>query len=98
LAIVNNNTLSFIAMKKISKKDIAHTIEEAMGSALEKLKISKPSKKTIKLLGKVSKKFSGRLKVEVRKLGKKSTKATKTVKNGTSSKKTKTQETKAEQA
>ena len=85
-------------MKKISRKEIAHTVEEAMGNALEKLKISKPSKKTKKLLGKVSKKFSGRLKVEVKKQDRKAEKAAKTVKNGTSSRKVKTQETKIQQA
>ncbi len=68
-------------MKKIVKKEITHTVEEAMGKALEKLNISEPSKKTKKLLGKVSKKFSSQLKEEVKKLNKKVSKASKSLKN-----------------
>ncbi len=85
-------------MKKISKKEITHTVEEAMGTALEKLKISEPSKKTKKLLGKVSKKFSGQLNIEVKKLNKKAAQESKTIKNGTPSKKAKTQASKIEKA
>ena len=62
-------------MKKFTKKEIIHLVEEAMGSALEKLKISSPSRKTKKLLGKVSKKFSGQLREEVKKQDKKVAKA-----------------------
>ncbi len=84
-------------MNKISKKEIIHTVEEAMGKALEKLKISTPSKKTKKLLGKVSKKFSGQLKAEVKKQNKKVEKESKATKNGLPSKKAKTQAKKIEQ-
>lgn len=58
--------LKMVFMEKITKKEIAHTVEEAMGGTLEKLKISSPSKKTEKLRKKVSKEFSGQLKKEVR--------------------------------
>lgn len=51
--------------EKITKKEIAHTVEEAMGSTLEKLNITSPSKKTEKVLKKVSKEFSGQIKKEV---------------------------------
>ena len=72
--------LKMISKKKISKKEIALTVEQAMGSALEKLEITAPSKKTEKLIGKVSKKFSGRLKKEVKSLDKKIAKAAKKAK------------------
>lgn len=55
-----------VSMEKITKKEIAHTVEEAMGSTLEKLKITSPARKTEKLISKVSKVFSGQLKKEVR--------------------------------
>lgn len=58
--------LELISMEKITKKEIAHIVEEAMGETLEKLKISSPSKKTEKLRRKVSKEFSGQLKKEVK--------------------------------
>lgn len=64
-----------VSMKKMKKNEIAHTVEEAMGSALEKLKITKPSKKTEKVVGKVSKEFSGQLEKEVKKQDKKNAKA-----------------------
>lgn len=67
-------------MEKITKKDIAHTVEVAIGSTLEKLHITSPSKKTEKLLHKVSKEFSGQLKKEVKKLDKEASKAAKKVK------------------
>lgn len=60
-----------VSMKKLKKNEITHTIEEAMGSALEKLKITKPSKKTEKMVVKVAKKFSGQLEKEVKKQDKK---------------------------
>lgn len=72
--------LKMVSMKKITKNEIAHTVEEAMGSALEKLKITSPSKKTEKLLGKVSKGISGQLKKEVKKRDKKVAKAVKKAK------------------
>lgn len=72
------------SMNKITKKEIAHTVEEAMGSTLEKLKITSPTKKTEKLLTKVSKEFSGQLKKEVKKLDKKASKEAKKAKKGKS--------------
>lgn len=57
---------NMVFMEKITKKEITHTVEEAMGGTLEKLKISSPSKKTEKLRKKVTKEFSGQLKKEVR--------------------------------
>lgn len=85
-------------MNKITKKEISQMVEEAIGKALEKLKISTPSKKTKKLLGKVSKKFSGQLKEEVKKQNKKVEKESKTTKNVLPSKKSKTKAIKIEQA
>ncbi len=70
------------SMEKITKKEIANTVEEAMGSTLEKLKITSPSKKTEKVLHKVSKEFSGQLKKEVKKQDKKASKAAKKDKKG----------------
>jgi len=67
-------------MKKITKKEIAHTVEEAMGSTLEKLKITSPTKKTEKVLNKVSKEFSGQLKKEVKKQEKEASKTAKKAK------------------
>lgn len=64
-------------METITKTEIAHTVEEAMGSTLEKLNITSPSKKTEKLLSKVSKEFSSRLKKEVKRRDKKLAKAVK---------------------
>jgi len=64
-------------MEKITKKDITHTVEVAIGSMLEKLNITSPSKKTEKLLHKVSKEFSGQLKKEVKKLDRDAAKSTK---------------------
>lgn len=54
-------------IEKITKKEIAHTVEEAMGNTLEKLNITSPSKKTEKVIKKVSKAFSGQIKSEVKK-------------------------------
>lgn len=51
--------------EKITKKEITHTVVEAMGSTLEKLNITSPSKKTEKILKKVSKEFSGQIKKEI---------------------------------
>jgi len=72
--------LKMVSMKKIKKIDIAHTVEKAMGSTLEKLKITSPSKKTEKLLSKMSKEFSGQLKKEVKRREKKVAKAAKKAK------------------
>lgn len=70
-------------MEKFTKKEITQTVEEAMGSTLEKLKITSLTKKTEKLLHKVSKEFSGQLKKEVKKMDKKASKAAKKVKKET---------------
>ena len=85
-------------MAKISKKEINQTVTEAVGSALEKLKISSPSNKTKKVLGKVSKKVSSQLKKEVKKQNKKIAKAVKKTKKIASSKKVKTPKTKVNNA
>ncbi|OOG71123.1 hypothetical protein B0E43_17545 [Algoriphagus sp. A40] len=60
-----------VSMKKLKKNEIAHTVIEAIGGALEKLKIAKPSKKTEKMVDKVSKKISSQLEKEVKKQDKK---------------------------
>lgn len=67
-------------MKNIKKKEIVYTVEKAMGTALEKLEITDPSKKTEKLLEKVSKEFSGQLKKEIKTKNKKVAKAAKKAK------------------
>lgn len=85
-------------MKKVKKEEISHMVEEAMGSALEKLKITAPSKKTTKLLGKVSKKFSSQLKAEVKKQDKKIAKASKVAQKAKPAKKGKTKVTKTDPA
>lgn len=72
--------LKMDSMEKIKKIEIAHTVEEAMGSTLEKLKITSPSKKTEKLLSRMSKEFSGQLKKEIKRREKKVAKATKKAK------------------
>lgn len=45
-------------MTKISKKEVKHTVEEALRSALVKFDITKPSKKTEKLMNRFSKKIA----------------------------------------
>jgi len=72
--------LTLINMEKIKKSEIANTFQEALGSSLEKLKISSPSKKTEKVLTKISKEFSGQLKKEIKKQEKKVAKAAKKTK------------------
>ena len=72
--------LNMVSMEKITKIEIAHTVEEAMGRTLEKLRITSPSKKTEKVLSKVSKAFSGQLKKEVKRRDKKVAKAAKKAK------------------
>lgn len=65
--------------KKLKKDEIAHTVHEAIGIALEKLNITKASKKTEKVVDKVSKKFSDQLEKEVKKQEKKVAQAEKKV-------------------
>ena len=67
-------------MEKIKRSEIANTFQEALGSSLEKLKISSPSKKTEKVLTKISKEFSGQLMKEIKKQEKKVAKAAKKTK------------------
>ncbi|MFM9836825.1 MAG: hypothetical protein ACKVOQ_01100 [Cyclobacteriaceae bacterium] len=67
-------------MQKISKKSIRTAIEDAVGSVPKTFGISAPSKKTKKLVAKVSKELSKRLKKEVKKNN--GAKATKAKSNG----------------
>ncbi|HEX5171963.1 MAG TPA: hypothetical protein VFW11_22445 [Cyclobacteriaceae bacterium] len=64
-------------MKKISKKEIRHKVEDAMNLALQQLEASPTSKKTKKLVEKASKKISSQLKQDLKKLSKKAEKAIK---------------------
>jgi RNase P subunit RPR2 len=52
--------------KKISKKEIQDVLHDAINTALTKLEISAPSKKTMKLLDRISKKISVRVKREIK--------------------------------
>lgn len=52
--------------KKISKKEIQDVLHEAISTALNKLEISAPSKKTKKLLDRISKKMSVSVKREMK--------------------------------
>jgi hypothetical protein len=54
-------------MQKISKKDIQATVKNIIEQALSTYEISSPSAKTKKFVKNVSKKFSSRLKREVKK-------------------------------
>ncbi len=72
--------LNMVSLEKITKIEIAHTVEEALGRTLEKLRITSPSKKTEKFLSKVAKEFSGQLKKEVKRQDKKVAKAAKKAK------------------
>lgn len=53
--------------KKISTKEIRHTVEGAVNQALSALEITAPSKRTRKAIEKVSKKLSGEMKRELKK-------------------------------
>jgi hypothetical protein len=66
-------------MKKLSKKEIRATVNQSLMNVVSSLEISDPSKKTKKLIDKVSKKFSAELKGELKKHFKKMEKATKPV-------------------
>lgn len=61
--------------KKISKKEIQDVLHEAISTALNKLEISAPSKKTKKLLDRISKKVSDRVKREIKRKNNAATKA-----------------------
>jgi len=65
-------------MKKVTKSEIKQAVEEAITSVLQKLEIVKPSKKTRKSIGKISKRIKGDLK----KTAKKKLKGKKSSKNG----------------
>jgi hypothetical protein len=64
-------------MKKISRKEIRHKVEDAMNVAIQQLDVSDTSKKTKKLLEKASKKISGQLKQDLKKMSRKAEKALK---------------------
>lgn len=64
-------------MKKISKKEIRHKVEDAMNQALHQIEASPASKKTKRLVEKASKKISSQLKQDLKKLSKKAEKAIK---------------------
>lgn len=74
-------------MKKISRKEIRATVNQSLLNVVTDLEISDPSKKTKKLINKVSKKFSTELKGELKKHFKKMSKATKSGVNGQATKK-----------
>jgi hypothetical protein len=62
-------------MKKVSRKDIEQNTQDIFNSLLNDLQVSTPSKRTKKVLEKISKKFSSVLKDEVKKLMKKNQRA-----------------------
>jgi hypothetical protein len=53
--------------KKISKKEIRHTVEGAVSQALSALQITVPSKRTRKAIERASKKLSSEVKRELKK-------------------------------
>lgn len=77
-------------MKKITRKEIEHTVETAISSVLTALKLEHTSKKTQKAIAKVAKTLKADLKAETKKTPKKS-KESKTgkVKNDSKRKKVK---------
>jgi hypothetical protein len=60
-------------MKKVSKSEIKEAVQAAITGVLDKLEIRKPSKKTKKTIGKISKQIKG----DLRKAAKKNRKAAK---------------------
>jgi hypothetical protein len=64
-------------MKKVSKKEIRHTVKESLDNIVSQYEIAEPSRKTNKLIKRVSKKISGELKGELKKLFRKMEKVTK---------------------
>jgi len=68
-------------MKKITRKELRQNTEETLRNLLTQFEISAPSKRTEKVVAKVSKRFSTRLKQEIRKKMKQHQKASKKVKN-----------------
>lgn len=67
-------------MKKVSKSQIKEAVQTAITGVLEKLEIPKPSKKTQKIIVKMSKQLKGDWKKQARK----NIKAGKHLKNGKS--------------
>lgn len=66
-------------MKKVSKKYIRTKLEGAVNQTIEELELSPASKKTKKLVNKASKRISGQLKSDFRKLSKKADKIAKSL-------------------
>lgn len=75
-------------MKKIQKKELRAAVENAMAQALSTLQIKEPSKKTKKVLDKVSKTVYSEVKRVLDKRSRREDRAAKaSVKNGRSSRK-----------
>lgn len=70
------------ATEKISKKEIRATVNESLFGLVSNYHIAAPSKKTKKLIDKVSKKFSSELKSELKKQFRKMEKVSKLELNG----------------
>jgi hypothetical protein len=66
-------------MEKINKKELRANTESALTDILTKHKISAPSKRTKKVIAKVSRRFSSQLKEEIKNHLKKNVKAYKKV-------------------
>ena len=62
-------------MKTVKKKELQQSVQSALAQVVDSLEISKPSKKTTRLIEKASKKISKELKDELRKQMKKMVKA-----------------------
>ncbi len=58
-------------MKTMNKKEIKSSVDKALASMLEDLKISQPSKKTVKAVSKASKAIKKELKASVKKQARK---------------------------
>jgi hypothetical protein len=67
---------------KLSRKEIQETIEVSLNTALERLKITDPSKRIRKISKKASHKLSGEIKSELKKLSRKFQKEQKAVNGG----------------
>lgn len=76
-------------MKKISKKQIRQTVEEAMNEILEIVEITDPSKRTKKVLAKAFEMLVDQIKDELKKKAKHEAKAEKKAEKGKKSKKVK---------
>jgi uncharacterized protein YdaU (DUF1376 family) len=66
-------------MEKISKKQLRASTENTLANLLTQHEISSPSKRTKRVIAKVSKRFSDQLKEEIKKRLKKNVKAYKKV-------------------